>query len=214
MVLVHGLWLSGWCLLGLHRYLQRCGFDARHTFSYPSVSDNLLENAEALNRYLRTFDVPVLHLVGHSLGGLVIRALFQQHPEQPRGRIVTLGTPHRGSHPASVLARTRLGRKITGRSIQQLLAGMPEYWASPERDFGIIAGDLSIGMGRLFPGLVKPNDGVVALAETRFPGATDHITLHVSHTALVMSSQAAHQVCYFLKNGCFERDRGVQRRAQ
>jgi pimeloyl-ACP methyl ester carboxylesterase len=164
---VHGLWLSGWCLLALRRRLERCGFDARHTFSYPSVSHNLLENAEALSHYLRDLDAPVVHLVGHSLGGLVIRALFHQHPEQPRGRIVTLGSPHRGSYPASVLARTRLGRKITGNSIQQLLAGMPEYWELPARDFGVICGDLGIGMGRLFPGFVKPNDGVVALAEAR-----------------------------------------------
>jgi hypothetical protein len=103
-----------------------------------------------------------------------------------------------------VLARTRLGRKITGNSIQQLLAGMPEYWELPARDFGVICGDLGIGMGRLFPGFVKPNDGVVALAEARFPGATDHITLHVSHTAMLVSKQIAHQVCYFLKNGRFD----------
>ena len=211
VVLVPGLWLSGWCLLALRQRLERCGFDARHIFSYPSVSHNLLENAEALSHYVRDLDAPVVHLVGHSLGGLVIRALFHQHPEQPRGRIVTLGSPHRGSYPASVLARTRLGRQITGNSIQQLLAGMPEYWELPDRDFGVICGDLGIGVGRLFPGFVKPNDGVVALAEAQFPGATDHITLHVAHTAMLVSKQIAHQVCYFLKNGRFDPGHEAQR---
>lgn len=203
VVLVHGLWLSGWCLLMLQRHLRRCGFSDTRTFSYRSVSRDLLENAQMLQRYLQQLDAPAVHFVGHSLGGLVIRALFHQYPQQPPGRIVTLGTPHRGSHPARILVRAAIGQAITGRSIAQLVAGVPEGWALPARDFGIIAGDLSIGLGRLFPGLPAPNDGVVALAETGLAGATDRITLHLSHTALVFSRRAAEQVCHFLEHGRF-----------
>jgi pimeloyl-ACP methyl ester carboxylesterase len=203
VVLVHGLWLSGWCLLMLQRHLRRCGFGDARAFSYHSVSRDLLENAQALQRYLRELDAPAVHLVGHSLGGLVIRALFHQYPQQPPGRIVTLGSPHRGNHPARILAGAAVGRAITGRSIAQLVAGVPDRWEPPARDVGIIAGDLSIGLGRLFPGLPKPNDGVVALAETELVGATDRVTVHVSHTALVFSRQAAEQVCHFLKHGRF-----------
>lgn len=205
VVLVHGLWLSGWCLLMLQGHLRRCGFSDTHTFSYRSVSRDLLENAETLQRYVQRLDAPAVHLVGHSLGGLVIRALFHQYPQQPPGRIVTLGTPHRGNHPARILARAAIGRAITGRSIAQLVAGVPDGWTLPARDFGIIAGDLSIGLGRLFPGLPKPNDGVVALAETELAGATDQVTLHVSHTALVFSRRTAEQVCHFLEHGRFVR---------
>lgn len=199
--------MGGWSLFSLGRRLQRWGFDARHTFSYASVSGSLLENAGTLHRYIHSLGVPVVHLVGHSLGGLVIRALFHQYPEQPHGRIVTLGSPHRGSYPAKILTRTGLGRRITGRSVQQLLAGMPDYWERPQRDLGVISGDLGIGMGRLFPGLPKPNDGVVALTETQLPDATDHITLHVSHAAMLISAQVACQVCHFLKKGRFRRPR-------
>ncbi|MFQ5993846.1 MAG: esterase/lipase family protein [Acidiferrobacterales bacterium] len=206
VVLVHGLWLAGWCMVGLSRQLKHCGFDTRHNFSYPSVTHNLLENAEALHRYVRSLEASAVHLVGHSLGGLVIRALFHLHPDQPPGRVVTLGSPHRGSYPAAMLTRTALGRRITGRSIQQLLAGMPDYWSLPDRDFGVIAGDLSIGMGVFFPGLPRPNDGVVTLEEAYLPGATDSVTVHVSHSALVLSANAGRQVCHFLKTGRFDRD--------
>lgn len=189
----------------LRQRLAHCGFDA-HSFSYPSVRYSLLQNAERLQHYVSELGNPVVHMVGHSLGGVLIRALFHQHPDQPAGRIVTLGSPHRGSYAAAILARTTVGRKIIGRSIQQLVAGMPEHWENPRRDVGIIAGDLSIGMGRLFPRLPRPNDGVVALAETRLPGATDYLTVRVSHSAMVVSSQVAHQVCQFLRRGCFERE--------
>ncbi len=103
--------------------------------------------------------------------------------------------------------RSAAGRKITGRSIQQLLSGFPDHWQMPQRDFGTIAGDLGVGLGRLFRGLPKPNDGVVTLAEAELPGATDHITLHVSHTAMVVSREVARQVCHFLEHGRFRRDR-------
>ena len=206
VVLVHGLWLSGWSLYVLGQRLARYGFETC-PFSYPSVSQNLLQNAERLQRFLVHLERPLVHLVGHSLGGIVIRALFHQHPAQPPGRIVTLGAPHGGSYPASVLVRTALGRKITGRSMQQLLAGMPTHWRPVDRDIGVIAGDISIGMGRLFPRFPRPNDGVVSAAEAQLPGATDITTLHVSHTAMVVSSQVAHQVCWFLKHGRFATDR-------
>ncbi len=205
MVLVHGLWLSGWSLYVLGQRLARYGFEIC-PFSYPSVSQNLLQNAARLQRFLVRLERPLVHLVGHSLGGIVIRALFHQHPTQPPGRIVTLGSPHGGSYPASALVRTALGRKITGRSMQQLLVGMPTHWRPVHRDIGVIAGDISIGMGRLFPRLPRPNDGVVSAAEAELPGATDTITLHVSHTAMVVSSQAAHQVSWFLKHGHFQTD--------
>ena len=206
VVLVHGLWLSGWSLYVLGQRLARYGFEIC-PFSYPSVSQNLPQNAARLQRFLVRLERPLVHLVGHSLGGIVIRALFHQHPAQPPGRIVTLGAPHGGSYPASVLVRTALGRKITGRSMQQLLAGMPTHWRPVDRDIGVIAGDISIGMGRLFPRFPRPNDGVVSAAEAELPGATDTITLHVSHTAMVVSSQVAHQVCWFLKHGRFQTDR-------
>lgn len=204
VVLVHGLWLSGWSLLLLRRHLQRCGFSTIYAFSYQSVGRDLLENGTALNAFLLTLSAPTIHLVGHSLGGLVIRALFQQHPQQRPGRIVTLGSPHRGSQPANVLARSAFGRRITGRSIAQLVAGTPEDWPLPSRDFGVVAGSMSLGLGTLFARLPKPNDGVVTLAETLVPGATDHIILHVSHIALVLSRRVADQVCHFLKNGRFQ----------
>lgn len=206
VVLVHGLWVSGWSMAVMRRRLARRGF-AAYVFSYPSVRHDLLENAEALHRYIVGLGAPRVHLVGHSLGGLIIRALLHRHPEAPIARVVTLGSPHRGNYPAAVLARWHWGRRLTGRSVEQLLAGLAEHWQLHGRALGTIAGDQAFGLGRLFPGLPRPSDGAVALAEARLPSAADHVTLHVSHTAMLFSTVVVDQVTHFLIHGHFAHDR-------
>lgn len=203
VVLLHGLWFGGWILFFLSLRLRRRGFDVR-IFSYRSVGRDVEENAQALHHYLLRLNRPTVHLVGYSLGGLVIRALFTRFPAQAAGRVVTLGTPHGGSHAAQVLNRYRWGRAFLGHSAAALLHGAPTAWALPAREFGTIAGDLSVGAGRLLGGLPEPNDGTVAVAEASLKGARA-VTLPVSHVGLVLAPQVAEHVARFLRSGRFDR---------
>ena len=43
----------------------------------------------------------------------------------------------------------------------------------------------------------------VAVAETRLPGATAHLTLPVSHTGMLLSARVAREVGSFLDHGRF-----------
>jgi len=52
-------------------------------------------------------------------------------------------------------------------------------------------------------GLPDPNDGVVAVEETKIPGLHDQIVLNVSHSGMLISASVAKQVCMFLQNGNF-----------
>jgi hypothetical protein len=63
-------------------------------------------------------------------------------------------------------------------------------------------------VGRLFGRLDGPNDGTVAVAETRLPGATDHIVVRASHFSILWSADAAIQVIAFLESGRFARRGG------
>jgi pimeloyl-ACP methyl ester carboxylesterase len=202
VVLMHGLWLTGASLLFLARRLRRCGF-AVHPFSYDSVRKDLRANAEALARFAQGIDAPTLHFVGHSLGGIVIRALFHYFPEQRPGRIVTLASPHGGSHVGERIARTRLGRRLLGASVRQLLARAPASWPLPARDIGAICGTAPIGAGRLFSDRRGTNDGLLTLEETILPGATDTIALPTAHSAMPFSRAVGEQVCRFLQTGRF-----------
>jgi len=202
VVLLHGLWFAGWTLAVLAERLRRAGFST-HAFTYRSVTGDLAENAAAVDAFARRIDAPVVHFVGHSLGGVVIRALFERFPEQRAGRIVTLGSPHQGSYPGRVLGRHSFGRRILGRSVLDVVEGVPGTWTLPGREIGVVSGDVSFGIGRLVPGLPRPNDGVVTTDEAELAGATDAIRLHVVHTAMLFSPQVAFEVSHFLERGRF-----------
>ena len=187
----------------LARRLRRHGF-AVHAFSYPSVRADLADNAARLARFLASLDAATVHLVGHSLGGILIRALFQHHPDQKPGRIVTLATPHGGSRVAQHLSRHAFWRRAMGEGVAQLLAGAPRGWASPPREIGAICGTRSIGLGRLlYRGLPRPNDGLLTVKESAYPAAHEHLVLPVSHTGMMFSRAAAEQTAGFLMTGKF-----------
>jgi len=188
----------------LARSLQKHFFLKTYQFNYPSTHQDLAADARELNAFLGSLEAEVVHLVGHSLGGLVIRALFHYYPNQAPGRLVMLGSPARGSYVAAVLQRSWLGRRIVGPALAQYLQeGV--LWQPLPRELGTIAGSIALGFGRLFPGLPRPNDGTVAVSETQTVDASDHIVLPVSHTSMLFSPQVARQVGIFLTQGQFDR---------
>jgi len=206
VVLVNGLWLADPALWLLARRLRRTGFRV-HTFSYPSVRHDLRTNAARLHEFLARVPGATVHLVGYSLGGLVIRALFHFQPQQRPGRIVLLGSPQTGNRAAQTLARTRSGRVLLGRAVAELNAGTPQHWSWPARETGVIAGSRSVGLGRLVARLTVPNDGTVAVEETAVPGAHARLVLPVAHFALLLAPAVARQVARFLHCGAFEPSR-------
>lgn len=183
--------------------MRRRGFIV-HSFSYPSVRADLSANATRLAQFLDTLDADTVHLVGHSLGGILIRTLFQNHPQRKPGRIITLGTPHGGSRVAQHLNRHAFWRRAMGKGIAQLLAGEPLRWAPPAREIGAICGTRSFGLGRfLYRGLPRPNDGLLTVKESAFPAAQEHLALPVSHTGMLFSREVARQVAAFLVTARF-----------
>jgi pimeloyl-ACP methyl ester carboxylesterase len=209
VVYVHGLWQSGGEALWLRRRLaQDLGAEAV-AFSYPSVAANVTANALALAKYLSAVRADTLHLIGHSLGGLVILKIFEQSPEMqaalPPGRIVLLGSPLRGSRTARNLARLPFGRRIMGRSIhEEVLMARDRQW-NRSRELGVIAGDLGFGLGRLVGTLGGPSDGTVLIEETQLEGAADRVVLRVSHTGMLFSAAVARAAAGFLRTGRFSR---------
>jgi pimeloyl-ACP methyl ester carboxylesterase len=204
VVLVNGLWLGDPALWLLARRLRRAGFQT-FRFSYPSVRQDLQANAARLHEFLVRVPGETVHLVGYSLGGLVIRALFRFHPGQRPGRVLLLGSPQQGSRAAVALSTSGFGRRLIGHSLADLNAGDPQTWKWPAREIGAIAGSLSLGLGRFVSQLSGPNDGTVLVAEAIPAVAQDRLVLHVSHAGLLFMPVVARQVAAFLRSGRFTR---------
>jgi pimeloyl-ACP methyl ester carboxylesterase len=210
IVFAHGIWMPGRIMSFLkHRLEREHGFAGR-LFSYYAVQVGLDENAARLSEFVSMVAEGPVHVVGHSLGGVLALRMHALHPDAPAGRIVCLGSPLCGSRAAVGLGRWRWGQRMLGRTITAgVVDEAADCWGTAvtaRREVGIIAGTTAVGVGKLMAVFDEANDGTVSVAETRLPGARDHLLMPVTHTGLVWSRPVADQVAAFLRRGEFLRD--------
>jgi pimeloyl-ACP methyl ester carboxylesterase len=203
VILVHGLWMSGFALDVLKRRLESSGEFRAVSFTYPSVTGSMSEHVRRLIDLARAQQAGQVHFVGHSLGGVVVFQALRSTDDLPPGRAVLMGPPLQGCRAATSVARVRVGRTILGAAInEEVIDCAPRVW-SGHRDIGVIAGSMGVGLGRLFGNLTGPHDGTILVDETRLPGAKDHIVLRTSHTGMLLSPEVARQAKHFLSEGKF-----------
>lgn len=202
VVTVHGLWMRGASMAALPKRLRATGFEFHH-YGYHSVTSPLAHCATELAAYVDSVPGDTVHLVGHSLGGVLICAMLEERVPERVGRVVCLGSPLRGSKTAARLARLPGGRLLVGKCLADVLARNGFSACRAGVEIGSLAGRLPLGVGRLFGPFAEPNDGTVAVAETIIDGLADHVVLPVSHMALLWSGRVAEQVDQFLRHGRF-----------
>lgn len=205
LVLVHGLWMHGVAMRLMQRRLKQCGYDVR-PYSYSTVRCDLTENAKLLASYIEALGVRPVHLVGHSMGGLVAIQAAQRLEASLRGRIVVCGTPYTDTFAGRQLERYRGGGRLLGKCMGEWLhQPRAPLTADAGLDIGVIAGDGGFGMARLIArALPTPHDGVVTVTETHVPHMRDRIVLAVSHTQMLISREVVRQACLYLANGRFD----------
>jgi pimeloyl-ACP methyl ester carboxylesterase len=211
VLFVHGLWLSGAESFLIRRRLAAQGWNLR-VLPYSSLAETMDGVARRCARFAHALarrTLQPVHLVGHSLGGLVIYRMFELGLLEPDRfsndfcRVVFLGTPVRGSRIARALARNpAAARLLGGVGMQWLPDGIAGAWSFPAQ-LGTIAGTAGVGLGRLLTVFDEPNDGTVTVAETRLEGAADHCELPVSHTGMWLSADVVRHVVRFLESGRF-----------
>jgi pimeloyl-ACP methyl ester carboxylesterase len=203
VVYVHGLWMPGEESFMLrHRLAQ--DFDLTlHAFRYSAGTAGMSAITAALQARVRNLKSDTVHLIGHSLGGLVIHRFLERFPQQHPGRVVFLGTPCVASRAAQRAGRFTPIANLMGPSVaEELLTPQPRSWthANP---LGIVAGTQPLGLGQFLADFDEANDGTVAVSETRMPGASDHIVLPVSHLGMLLSARVAQETGSFLTRGHF-----------
>ena len=205
VIYVHGLWMSGVESVLLRRRLSKQRGYGSQVFHYRSVRAPMADHVAALAETIAAVEAPQVHLIGHSLGGLVILRCLERYPVSRSGRVVFLGTPALGSQAARHIAQWGWGRTILGATAaQELLAEHRRDW-DPARELGIIAGSSGVGLAKLLVRFQEDNDGVIAVSETRLPGAKQHLCLRASHSGMLFSARVARETGSFLEYGTFGR---------
>lgn len=197
VILVHGLWMTGREMSVLGRRLTRAGFSVSY-FRYSSWRGSLAEAASRLAKTIAGLDRPTVHLVGHSLGGIVIARMLETDCPRQVCRIVFLGSPIQAGAFAASLAKVKSGRLILGPvACEGIVEKRPVV--APGREILSIAGTLPVGFGSLF-GVAAPHDGTIAAEETVVPGAQS-LHIRASHMGLLISPAVARNVIAFLATG-------------
>ena len=193
VLFVHGMGrtpLSGWPLL--HR-LKQAGLQTT-TFGYlTAIEDFATIKRRLVSRLTEIARAEDYVLIGHSLGGVLIRAalnVLPQHVKRPR-HVFLLGSPIQAARLAVRMQRNVLYRALAG-DCGQLLASperMNEIGALREFTTSIV-GICRIANGK-GPFGNEPNDGIVSVGEASASWLSDQRQVPVFHTLLPASGKVA-----------------------
>lgn len=203
VILLHGLWMRGFALAMLHRRLIEAGFRV-HRFDYLSVAGTQQSILDRLRGRMieLAVEADAVHLVGHSLGGLLALRACVEADTLPQGRIVCLGSPLKGSAAARGFSGWGRGGEVLLGHNRELLEQGFERWDGA-REVGMIAGCVPLGLGAVLGHFEGQHDGTVAVEETRLPGLSAHCVVEANHTGLLFSVEVARLVAQFLHHGRF-----------
>jgi len=193
VVLVHGLGAKRLVMARMYWSLRK-HFAEVINWGYPSLWSPLQRHGRELATLFRRLgeggSYDRVHLVTHSMGGIIGRLALAEFVPSQFGRFVMIAPPNRGSHVASRLA-PYLGR------ICPPLAQLADHEASyvctlppPQvAELGIIAASI---------------DFLVRQPSTRLGCEHDHIVLRGLHSSLLWQRETAEQVHHFLVHGQFD----------
>jgi hypothetical protein len=127
VVLVHGLIDNRSIFAVMRRSLRRRGFAQLCSWNYSPLSSDVARCAADLGAHIELVCEQTgherVHVVGHSLGGLIARYHLQRQGGHRRiESLVTLGTPHQGSVLAHVLPTPLIRQLRPGSPVLQELA--------------------------------------------------------------------------------------------
>tara|TARA_R110001592_G_scaffold59200_1_gene179609 strand:- start:60104 stop:60895 length:792 start_codon:yes stop_codon:yes gene_type:complete len=208
VVLVHGLWRSGWAMRSIANDLNDYAYQTV-SISYPSTSISIPEIAES---YLppaieecKQGGAELIHIVSHSMGGIVVRQYLQNNHLPLGGKVVMLSPPNQGSELSEKFGDAGWYQHIVGPagvSLSKKEGGIISSLKAVKEPVGIIAAyrDWS-----LFPStwLPEPNDGTVSVDSMKLAEMDDFVLINSGHATMRFNNDTHQQIRYFLSRGEF-----------
>ncbi len=204
VILLHGIGRTDKSMAGMEKALQEADFKT-FNIHYPSRKQPIDTLAVFVSEKLKSLQTDKIHFVTHSMGGLIVRTLLENHRPDNLGRIVMLAPPNHGSEIADYYGGTVLYKWFYGPAGQELTTSSVR--ARNEKidyELGIIAGSTNWHYPSAWFLIDGPSDGPVSIESTRLPGMKDHFTLPAAHTFIMDNKKVQAQTVHFLRHGHFD----------
>ncbi|MES9970945.1 MAG: alpha/beta fold hydrolase [Candidatus Thiodiazotropha sp.] len=144
-----------------------------------------------------------VHFVGHSMGGLIIRAYLERQRPQNLERVVMIGTPNQGTDFVDRY-RDHWWMRLAGDAALALgtdAESFPNSLPTADYPLGVIAGYRQESLEE--DAIAGPDDGLVPVRSTLIEGMDDFILIETGHSAMRYDTNVAQQTIHFLKTGQF-----------
>ena len=190
--LVHGFLANSLILSLLGRRLRGHGYRTT-PWGYLNMCCSIRVHAERFAEALERLDarpgVGTIHLVTHSMGGIIARAALELFRPRKLGRFVMLAPPNHGSFVATAAAAV-LGRVF--RPVAELSTADDSFVNSLGMPQDVDVGVIAAGW-----------DALVSEESTHPDVPHAHVTLPCMHSSLLFRRDTADLVAAFLASGDF-----------
>lgn len=195
VVLIHGLGGTRIDMLPIARKLKKSGFQTRR-WGYRSLGNRIETHANRLGIFLQKIEADhpnqKLHLVTHSMGGIITRTMLSQFQLDNLERVVMLAPPHQGSHAARKLypffGWLTPSLKQLSDAPDSFVRNLPNPFENNQFDFGIVE---------------AKKDRVIERGNVLLDGYRDYAEVHGHHGILTWYSNTIQLVDNFLNHGRF-----------
>jgi len=210
VVLVHGLWRSGFAMRSIAGDLEEHGYKTV-SVDYPSTQKEIPDLVQ--HHLLKSVDECVqtgaekVHLVSHSMGGILIRQFLQDNTLPDGSKVVMLSPPNQGSELSEKFGDSwwyQWAVGPAGASLSTKQNGIISKLKEIDEPVGIIAAyrDWSLWPDAWLP---QPNDGTVSVASMKLAEMDDFIMVNSGHALMRYSDEVQNQIRQFLSVGEFAR---------
>ena len=208
--LIHGFGSNPLSMAKLERSLRKEGFQTSN-YGYNSVYKDLDTLGEQLSHEIAALDEDSVSFVTHSMGALVVRAMYRYIEPNVRfpmvNRIVMIAPPNKGAEIADFFSSNKIISLILGPNLKKMRTDSGSYANRlPKPRFCEIGVIIAVKKHRPWHNrsIDKVNDGFLTPERATLGIEKEVAILQASHILVTMKRQAVKLVVRFIATGSFK----------